>query len=284
VFIVGLGTGATTRTLADAGFAQVDVAELSADIGRLADKHFERVNNKVLSRPSVHMKYTDGRNFLMLTKERYDLISMEISSIWFAGAASLYNREFYQLAKDKLATGGVLQQWIQLHRLNREDIASVLRTLHEVFPNVWLYEVGRQGIIIACMHNCAPNTATHGAIASNTALREALAFYGGNTANIARSRILVGKAVDKYVDDTRSAKEAPAGTAPISTDDNLFLEYHTPRGNVREYASSLTENLQLLRRYLPAAPQVGTELGPEFFLSTQPMWEQQPDDAPALLP
>ena len=45
------------------------------------------------------MYYSDGRNYLLTQNKRYDLISMELTSIWFAGAANLYNREFYQLAK-----------------------------------------------------------------------------------------------------------------------------------------------------------------------------------------
>jgi spermidine synthase len=35
----------------------------------------------------------------------------------------------------------------------------------------------------------------------------------------------------------------------ISTDDNLYLEYATPKGNVLNYDVSLRETLSLLERY-----------------------------------
>ena len=40
----------------------------------------------------------------------------------FAGAANLYNREFYRLVHDRLGRGGVLQQWVQLHHIAIEDV------------------------------------------------------------------------------------------------------------------------------------------------------------------
>jgi spermidine synthase len=35
----------------------------------------------------------------------------------------------------------------------------------------------------------------------------------------------------------------------VSTDDNLYLEYATPKGNVLEYRASLAATLDLLSRY-----------------------------------
>ncbi|MFN0316454.1 MAG: fused MFS/spermidine synthase, partial [Burkholderiales bacterium] len=96
---IGYGTGVSARTLHEAGFKQLDVVDLSADILRMANKHFASVNDRVTEKAGVSTYVTDGRNFLMLQERRYDLIGMEISSIWFAGAASLYNQEFYKLVK-----------------------------------------------------------------------------------------------------------------------------------------------------------------------------------------
>ena len=43
-----------------------------------------------------HVYEEDGRNFLLRSTARYQVISMEISSVWFAGAADLNSREFYR--------------------------------------------------------------------------------------------------------------------------------------------------------------------------------------------
>src|SRR2546427_1660597 len=40
----------------------------------------------------------DARNHLLVTKERYDVIVSEPSNPWVAGAASLFTRDFFDLA------------------------------------------------------------------------------------------------------------------------------------------------------------------------------------------
>lgn len=239
---IGFGTGTTARTLRDAGFRALDVVDLSGDILRVADEWFPRVNRKVLSQPGVESFVTDGRNFLLLQDRRYDLVTIELTSIWFAGAAALYNREFYDLVQSRLAPEGVLEQWIQLHRLSREDIVSVIGTLRERFPRIWLYYTGNQGVLVACAHDCSPTPAAANRLHSEPALREALAWFGGSSNALAGSVLLEPAAIDRLL--------ATAGVPiTISTDDNLFLEYSTPRGNVRSYASSIRENVGWLRTF-----------------------------------
>src|SRR5262249_46336533 len=143
--VIGYGTGVSSRTLHQAGFAQLDIAELSADIVRMADRYFGDINGTVSREPGVQVHVTDGRNFLLLQPQAYDLVSMEITSIWFAGAGSLYNREFYQLVKKRLRPGGVLQQWLQLHHLAPIDLLYVLGSVRSEFQYVWLYHIGGQG-------------------------------------------------------------------------------------------------------------------------------------------
>jgi predicted membrane-bound spermidine synthase len=239
---IGFGTGTTARTLRDAGFRSLDVVDLSGDILRVADEWFPRVNKRVLSQPGVASYVTDGRNFLLLQDRRYDLVTIELTSIWFAGAAALYNREFYDLVLSRLAPEGVLEQWIQLHRLSREDIVSVIGTLRERFPRIWLYYTGNQGVLVACTHDCSPNPAAANRLHSEPALREALAWFGGSSNALAGSVLLDPPAIDRLL--------ATAGfPVTLSTDDNLFLEYSTPRGNVRSYSSSIRENVAWLRTF-----------------------------------
>ena len=85
----------------------------------------------------------------MLAQRKYDVISMEITSVWFAGATSVYSREFYDEARRHLQSGGVLQQWVQLHHLTLDEIGSTLATVRDVFSYVQLYVQGGQGVIVA---------------------------------------------------------------------------------------------------------------------------------------
>ncbi|MFO0676404.1 MAG: fused MFS/spermidine synthase [Polyangiaceae bacterium] len=243
--VIGYGTGASARAVEGAGFRTTDVVDLSSDIVRMANRHFASINDLVSTKPDVRTVITDGRNYLTLTKDTFDLVSMEISSIWFAGAASLYNREFYALARGRLSARGVLQQWIQLHRLSADDIATVLRTIRTEFDHVWLYFVSRQGVIVACAWDCSPTVASEDRLDREPKLAEILRIFGGSSHELGTSLLLDPAGVDRFV-ASRTA------TSVVSTDDNLHLEYATPRANVRPYGESIEENTRTLRAYADA--------------------------------
>lgn len=241
--VIGFGTGVSARTLHAAGFRQMDIVDLSADVIRLATRHFAGVNDRVVDKPGVTTYITDGRNFLMLQNRTYDVVSIEITSIWFAGAASLYNREFYQLAKRRMKSHGVLQQWMQLHHLGAIDMLHIIGSVRAEFRYVWLYVIGGQGMIIASNDSAAqPSLANASVLDQATGLRELLAMVGGSAQPLLGARLLDPAATDRFLEGF--------GVQPsywISTDDNLFLEHSTPRGNSLDSNSSFEQNLQLLR-------------------------------------
>ena len=91
----------------------------------------------MLDLPNVHLKVENGRNVLLTNpRQDYDLITVEITSIWLAGATNVYSREFYDLARKRLRPGGVLQQWLQFHNISPREIESVVATVRSVFPYV----------------------------------------------------------------------------------------------------------------------------------------------------
>ena len=248
--IIGFGTGTTTSLVHDAGFAHTDLAELSADVLALADRHFRSVNHGVLGEPTVTAHVTDGRNYLMLTRDRYDLIGIEITSIWFAGAASLYNREFYRAAREHLAPHGVLQQWMQLHHILPEDVVSILASVRAELPKVWLYVTGGQGIIVACVDGCEPRPESLARIAERPATADAAARIGG-VGSLLQKRLLDPAGLDRFLADVD-------GASLVSNDDNLRLEYSTPRGNV--LTAPIAATVSALVRYTPPSPLDGTAL------------------------
>jgi predicted membrane-bound spermidine synthase len=257
--VIGFGTGTTTRVLDEAGFGRIAVAELSGDIVTLADRHFSTINHGVIHRPNVQVYVTDGRNFLLLDRNRYDLISIELSSIWFAGAANLYNDEFYSLVEPRLTDRGVLQQWVQLHRLSHRDVMSILVTLRRHFPRTWLYFLGKQGIIVACKFDCSPRAETLELLERTERLQAALSVFGDGLASVMRGRMLTPDGINRLIDDYRHATGQSIESL-ISSDDNLYLEYSTPRGNVRDYDQSIADNAGFLSRFRAASLLDGTRL------------------------
>ena len=256
---IGLGTGVSARVLKNAGFRHLDVAELSPDVVRLATRYFRNANEGVLSQPGVFTHVTDGRNLLLVRDEVYDLIGLEISSIWFAGAANLYNREFYALVKTRLAPHGVLQQWVQLHRLAAPDIASILATVRSEFRFVSLYFSSTQGVVVACNENCEPRPATLARLDDEPRLNAVLHRFGSGSAALLENRILTPDATARLLDECRT--RGLDMEMLVSTDDNLLLEYETPKGNVRDYRSSFVENLAFLRRFAPPRGRETDSLG-----------------------
>lgn len=243
--VIGYGTGVTTRALNAAGFKQVDMVDLSADIVRMANKHFQKVNGGVTTKNGVNTYVTDGRNFLLLQDKQYDLIGLEISSIWFAGAASLYNREFYQLVNSRLAPHGVLQQWVQLHHLSNQDILRIIGSVRSEFRYVWLYLIGGQGIIVATNDaSRKPDFQNAVMLKKTPALGELLGILDTKPEHLLDVPLLDPGATDKLL----AAFEVPASSW-VSTDDNLYLEYSTPKGNVSDGRLSFNSNLAFIGRY-----------------------------------
>ena len=211
----------TTRALAEQGFSRLDVAETSRDIVFMADKYFYNINHGISQSPNVFMHYTDGRNYLLTQSKKYDLISLEISSIWFAGAANLYNKEFYTLAKSRLNEGGILQQWVQLHHMRPIDFLYIINTVRSEFKYVWLYFSGGQGIIVAS--NSQSSFSNKMAILK---LSEKKPISSLDVSNLPKSLVVGPAEVDSFL-----KKYDPTHQFFISTDKNLYLEYNTPKGN-----------------------------------------------------
>jgi spermidine synthase len=147
-FVIGQGTGVTTRVLASVpGMTRVKVVEIEPAVLAM-DSLFHAVNDRVLSRPNVHVVVDDARSALQLDRERYDVIVSEPSNPWIAGIATLYTPEFFRIAKARLADDGVFCQWIQLYQLPLPIVAGIVRSLHQVFPHVNVWFGGTADVVV----------------------------------------------------------------------------------------------------------------------------------------
>jgi hypothetical protein len=258
--VAGYGTGATARAVQRAGFRHVDVVESFDDVA------FTETVDRLAEERGLELHRSDARPFLSLTSTRYDLLAVGSARLWLAGSTSLYGREFYRLAKERLRPEGVLEQGIPLHHLGFDDLVSLLGTIRSEFARVWLYVAGAQGVMVACNHDCAPTSAT-------------LASSGGSRRLVAE-RVLTPGAVDKFLGDV--AAHGIAIETLVSTDDNLFLELDAPRGNVRDFESSLEKNVSLLRSFAPRSLLDGTRLSEQDLAPDPSEPESTPVDRPGL--
>ncbi len=252
-FVIGYGTGATAGVLTRFPFKKIDVAEFSKGIVA-ADPFFKHVNFAALENPRVNLIMNDGRNHLLVTKKQYDLITIELTSIWFSGAANLYNREFYEICHRRLQQDGVLQQWVQLHHIDRLDLLVIWNTIKQVFPHVSLWVRGGQGLLVATN---VPQTVDYRHVAAMNALPEAAAvkeklqipdFFW-----LLGSLALDEKALDSGLAQLRGWVGSRVMQFMVSTDLMPYLEYATPSGNALRWArdSNLRWIESLDRRLLP---------------------------------
>src|SRR5205823_6826745 len=132
---------------ADHAAAQVDVVELAGSVIRGAD-WFRHVNGEVLRRPNLHLREDDGRNYLLLTPKRYDVITADIIQPIHAGAGSLYSAEYFRLARNALEEDGLMLQWIG--PLPETQYKLIMRTFLSVFPDTTLWYEG--SLLVGARH------------------------------------------------------------------------------------------------------------------------------------
>ena len=137
--VIGLGGGATAGALSEHTGVNVDVVELSREVTQAADLFFGPINFNVLRKPTVKLHVDDGRNFLMLTSSRYDVITADVIHPIHAGSGNLYSAEYFRLARRALKPDGVVVQWVAGTDAEYKMIA---RTFLSVFPETTLWGDG----------------------------------------------------------------------------------------------------------------------------------------------
>jgi spermidine synthase len=92
----------------------------------------------VMATGRVRLIANDGRNFLLLSPKKYDVITVDPAPpIWSAGTVNLYTHEFFKLAHDRLTPGGVMCLWFPGG--TEDEVKSLIRTFADVFPQATIW-------------------------------------------------------------------------------------------------------------------------------------------------
>ncbi len=223
VFLVGYGSGVTVGSIAIAPMvSHVDVVELEPAVYEAADKYFGSFNNEPNKNPKVKRLLGDGRNVLLAGGKTYDVIVSEPSNPWIAGVATLFTREFYQLAKKHLKPDGVFCQWAQLYELGPRNVKMIYRTFSESFQYVYAFTPGDETTDTILLGSDRPLTM------NLQALREEMRDSAILSAELKRGEIAVAE--DLVASLLLGPAEVASFTAgaSINTDDNAKLEYAAP--------------------------------------------------------
>jgi spermidine synthase len=147
VLVIGLGAGITAGAVSiDPAVEQVVVAEIEPLVPDAAARFFGPYNYDVVASPKLALTIDDGRHYLATTSRKFDVITSDPLDPWVKGAATLYTREFWQLAKRHLTDGGVVTAFVQLYETNESAVQSEIATFLDAFPNGALFANRVQGV------------------------------------------------------------------------------------------------------------------------------------------
>jgi spermidine synthase len=209
--VVGLGGGATAGAVSQYRGVRVKIVELSDGVRRAAS-FFSHISYDVLNQPNVSLRIGDGRNFLSVTNERFDVITADIIQPSHAGAGSLYSHEYFTLVRRALKDDGIALQWIG-HR-SAIQYRLIMRTFLSVFPDATLWFDG--GLMVGSLSPLKIDREIVAAKRANPITAAALDAIGLHDFETLARWYTAGP------DEMRRL----VGAGPILTDDQPLVEYH----------------------------------------------------------
>ncbi|MBM3501488.1 MAG: hypothetical protein FJX74_22770, partial [Armatimonadetes bacterium] len=141
VLMIGLASGCTLGAVErHPEVERMDCVEIEPAMREVVG-FFRDINRDCLSDPRARLIVNDARNFVLVSRDRYDVLTSEPSNPWIAGIANLFTLEHFRLCRDRMAPDGVFCQWVPIYNLAPEDFRSIAATFQQVFPNssVWVF-------------------------------------------------------------------------------------------------------------------------------------------------
>ena len=139
VLVIGFGIGVTTSAIAShPEVKSIECVELVPGL-REAAKYYRDLNHGIVDDPRLNIIPGDGRHYLQTSPRKYDLISCDPTHPML-GSGSLYTADYFQQCRDHLKPGGMVSQYLPLHKLRPEEFLGIIKTFESVFPHstVWL--------------------------------------------------------------------------------------------------------------------------------------------------
>lgn len=246
VCIIGLGSGVTLGAALAHPIQRADVLEISPDVVTAAG-FFARENHNALADPRTHLVVGDGRSHVLLSSRAYDVIISEPSNPWMSGMATLFTREFFAAARDRLRPDGILCQWAHTYDISENDLRSIVATFSSVFPHAAAWLVGDADLLLIGSREPVGSRLDRVARAWQQPVVAASLAEVSATEPFSLLALCLGG--DDYV-------KTYGRNAQVQTDDRLALEYSAPRSI---WGRPRSENLQALRDLaarMPAPPAV----------------------------
>ena len=242
VLVVSLGGGIALGGAAQYEPRRITCVELVPEVIDAARLHFGEFNHHVLENPTawnIELVIDDGRNFLLSSRDTYQIITGDATHPTSADSWVLYTKEFYELCRAHLSTDGIMAQWLPFHGLPPDDYQTIVRTFQHVFPHATLWRSNNYSIMVGTMQ---PQTIDWELLNEKmTPPRVHRSLEGidlGNAFALLNTLVMDEVALRRYV-----------GEGPLNTDDHPYISFVSPKG----YSSGSWEVLEHLTPYRTSA-------------------------------
>lgn len=250
VLVIGLGTGISLASTLHEAVSEVTVVELSRGVIEAA-RYFSQENQEISEDPKVHIIEQDGRNFLHLTRNQYDVIIQELFFPYRASVGNLYTREHYKQIRKRLKPGGIICQWIAINQISPTDLKRIIKTFQAASPNTSLWLIGGYIAIIGADDPLSLDMSI---------LKDRLKALGRDK-DAVRYKFDPELFLTTFLFEGRDVADYVSGVQ-INTDDNALIEFHSPRVFHKIYTNDLAvENIALIKeKHVSIVPYL-TRLG-----------------------
>lgn len=217
--VVGLGAGATMELMSRWGVKTLRVVELEEQVVEAVRQIY--APEDPLHAPGVEVILNDARHQLLLEKnsgeKKYDLITSMPAHPWVA--ASIFTREFFELARDNLEPQGIFCTWFGVGKMDNLGLESLLRAFIEIFPYYVVYWVPaeRAYFLVGGTGELRINLQRMESLHADPMVR------GHNFFTDPRALLSTAYASGKPGDVPRPGI--------VNTDDSAFIETHGPRSS-----------------------------------------------------
>jgi spermidine synthase len=221
VAVVGLGLGITlSATARYPSVKNIRVIELSPDMVA-AHQHIAQLTDDILHNGKVHLRIDDGRNFMTMSDEKFDMITADPIHPRITGVGYLYTTEYYEAIKARLLPNGVVTQWMPMYNISPASFDVAFRTFARVFPYSTFWYVRGHGLFVA---TAVPTRISCDNLVANFNVPAVKADFASININ-SPVDFLGYLLMDR---DRIAAYLARNQESRINTDDNADLEYRTP--------------------------------------------------------
>lgn len=136
--LISYGAGNTAQALlSEPQLRRLTVVDVSPEI--LATSPLLHGKGDPLRDPRVQLVLEDGRHYLRLHREQFDIITAEPPPPLAAGVVNLYTREYFMALAGRLAPGGLATYWLPVPQFKPQGARAVVRAFCDAFPDCTLW-------------------------------------------------------------------------------------------------------------------------------------------------